>query len=102
QDAGPGQLGSALQDEVCQGDARLKTNVPPLLSDGSRNDVTVLLVFDEGSTSLGGGGRVVLLEVGPNACTGCTEPGAYDHYGLLNAIEDWFGLPHLGQPAPGL
>ena len=102
QNVPPCQLSTSLASRVCQGDTWLRANVPPLLSDGGRNDVTVLLVFDEGSSGNGGGGRIVLLEIGPNTCTHCTEQGAYTHYGLLRAIERWFGLPELGQSAPSL
>lgn len=102
QKAPPCQLGSTGQNTVCQGDAWLRSNVPPLLSDGGLNDVTVLLVFDEGSGSAGGGGQVAVVEIGPNACMGCTEPATLNHYGLVNAIEQWFGLPQLHPGVPTL
>lgn len=98
----PCSLGSATQNMVCQGDTWLATWVPQLLSNGGRNDTTVLVTFDEGTTSQGGAGRVVLLEAGPSVCAGCTEPTPSNHYGLSNAIEQWFGLPPLYPTAPSI
>lgn len=96
----PCSLGSAVQDEVCQGDQWLQANLPSLLSDGGRNDVTVVLTFDEGQTNQGGGGKVMLLEDGPNTCTGCTDATPYSEHSLSDALDDWFGLPHLSIAPP--
>ena len=98
----PCSLGSAKQNMVCQGDQWLATWVPSLLSNGGRNDTTVLVTFDEGSTGLGGAGRVVLVESGPAVCAGCAETTPSNHYGLSNAIEQWFGLPALYPTPPGI
>jgi acid phosphatase len=95
-------LGSAVQNQICQGDRWLKNNLPPLLSNNGADDVTALIVFDEGSTSRGGGGRVVLLEVGVGACGGCTDGTPSNHYGLEASIAQWFGLPRLSPPALSL
>ena len=65
------------------------------------NDVTVVFTFDEGSTGLGGGGRILTLVTGPNVVPG-QDATMYGHLGMLNAIEDWFGLSELHPPAPGL
>lgn len=101
----PCLLGSTVQDTVCQGDNWLAEWIPVLLSDGGLNDTTVLITFDEGTTSQGGAGRVVLLEVGPGTCSGCTDASPSNHYGLSNALEQWFGLaplyPRVPQIAPG-
>src|SRR5262245_47692063 len=61
--APPCQLATSSDDEICQGDRWLQTNssVQGLLA---RGDVTVVIVFDEGTTGQGGGGHVVLLELG--------------------------------------
>lgn len=102
QKAAPCALGVALQDEICQGDQWLQAQLPALLSDGGRNDVTVVLTFDEGGSAKGGGGNVMLLEVGPTTCAGCTEPTPYSAYSMADAIDDWFALPHLVITPPGL
>jgi hypothetical protein len=87
------QLGSRVQNQVCQGDTWLRANLPAILSDGGRDDVTALLVFDEGSSAEGGGGKVALVETGPTTCGGCTDATPWNHYGLANALAAWFGLP---------
>jgi hypothetical protein len=98
------QLGSALQNQVCQGDTWLKNNVPALQCDRDavttqcRNDVTVLILFDEGTSRLGGGGHVAAIETGPNVCQGCTFGDPTTHLGVLRAIAQWFALPELLPP----
>jgi hypothetical protein len=87
---------------VCQGDTWLQGNLPSILSDGGRNDVTALIAFDEGSSGAGGGGRVPLIEIGPSTCAGCSVSAPFDHHGLVNAVEDWFGVPRLGPDVPDL
>lgn len=87
-------LDSAVQNEVCQGDRWLAANLPPLLSDNGLNDVTVVIVFDEGSSKQLGGGHVAVIEEGPSIGGG-TLGTQMTHYLLLNAIEDWFELPRL-------
>jgi phosphatidylinositol-3-phosphatase len=91
----PCVLGSEVQDEICQGDRWLRKQIPPLLSDGGDNDVTVFVLFDEGETARGGGGHIAAVEVGPNVCKGCTSNETMNHHVLLETIEDWFHLPHL-------
>jgi hypothetical protein len=101
----PCVLGDATLDEVCQGDTWLSTNLPPLLNlntDGdTANDVTVVLVFDEGSTRQGGGGRTLTLVTGPNVTPG-SDATDFGNIGLLNAIETWFGVPPLTPAVPPL
>ncbi len=80
---------------VATGDAWLSRTVPPLLDAGA----TVIVTFDEGSTGEGGGGRIPLVEVGPGIPAGGTQTGAFDHYGLLAALEDRFDLARLGHAA---
>jgi hypothetical protein len=98
----PCQLGAAVSNMICQGDNWLKTWIPQIVSDGGRNDTTVLITFDEGTTGQGGAGRVVLLEIGPGTCAGCTETRPSNHYGLSTAISQWFGLPPLYPSSPAL
>ena len=52
----------------------------------------IVIVWDEGSTNVGGGGHVaaiVITSTGPRALK---DAGAYNHYGLLATIEAAFGL----------
>lgn len=89
--------------KVCQGDTWLSQNLPPLLALNDDadvlNDVTVILTFDEGSTKLGGGGKILTLVTGPNVTPG-QDDTMYGHLGLLNAMEDWFQLEQLHPTVP--
>lgn len=76
---------------VTTGDNWLAAHVPALL----QNNVTVVIVFDEGSTSDGGGGHVYAAVVGPNLSAGHTDSTSYSHYNLLAGLEDHFGVPRL-------
>jgi phosphatidylinositol-3-phosphatase len=78
---------------ISAGDRWLGRRVPRLL----RNGAIVVVTFDEGSTSVGGGGNVVLVEAGPGVAAGDAVGHAYDHYSLLAALEDRFGVRRLGK-----
>lgn len=78
------------------GDTWLRRNAPPLLS---LPKTVVFVVFDEGSTSLRGGGHTVALALGRTVRPGARFRRVTGHYGLLRTIEQAWGLPLLGQSA---
>jgi phosphatidylinositol-3-phosphatase len=78
------------------GDAWLRRNVRPLLS--LPNSV-VFVVFDEGSTSIRGGGHTVALALGTAVRPRSRFSRVTGHYGLLRTIEQAWGLPLLGGSA---
>jgi hypothetical protein len=93
----PCLLANTTLNKVCQGDRWLSQNLPPLLAlndDATMgNDVTVILTFDEGSTKLGGGGRILTLVSGPNV-----TPGQNDTmFGHLASSTRW----RIGSTCPG-
>lgn len=77
-------------------DAFLRRFVAPLLTVPR---TVVFVVFDEGSTDVGGGDRVAAIAAGTavRPRTAFTRPT--NHYGLLRTIEDALGVPHLGSSA---
>ena len=108
-------------DGVCAGgttgglvaaDAWLQANLPPLLDYLAANNGLLVINFDEGSTpgspaevlaapsdyscsacaSLGAGGRTGAVLVSPRLPQGATVATGYDHYSLLRAVEDSFGI----------
>jgi hypothetical protein len=81
---------------VATGDAWLKAHVVPLLSSSELRGGVVFVVFDEGTTDLGGGGRIEALALGPTVRRGSRFAGATNHHGLLRTIEDAWSLPRLG------
>ena len=81
---------------VATGDAWLAQFVPPLLS---VRRTAVFIVFDEGSSDLGGGGRVALIIAGTAVKPHSRYSETTSHYGLLRTIEDALALPALGASA---
>jgi hypothetical protein len=62
-------------------------------------NTVVFVVFDEGSTSTGGGGHTAALAVGTAVRPGARFTSVTSHYGLLRTIEQAWGLPLLGHSA---
>jgi hypothetical protein len=81
---------------ITAGDAWLADNVPSLLAAGA----ILIVTFDEGEESTGGGGHVLTVMAGPNVAAGATDPVLYSHFSLLAGLETYFGLfPLLGAAA---
>jgi len=80
---------------VATGDAWLKANIVPLLHSRALRGGVVFVVFDEGTSEIGGGGRIEALALGPTVRRGSTFKRATNHYGLLRTIEDAWKLPRL-------
>jgi len=76
---------------VAVGDRWLKSHVPPLWHRGA----SVIITFDEGSSSLGGGGHIMTAIAGPHVPHGRRNHHRFNHYGLLAGLERWFGVPRL-------
>ena len=81
---------------VATGDRWLRRNIVPLLGSPELAGSVVFVIFDEGLTGVGGGGRVAALAVGPAVRAHSRFGGATSHYGLLRTIEDAWRLPRLG------
>jgi acid phosphatase len=79
---------------VATGDAWLKRFATPLLK---VPNTVVFVIFDEGTTKEGGGGRVLALALGTAVRPGAVFARPTNHYGLLGTIEDAWGLPRLGR-----
>jgi acid phosphatase len=62
-------------------------------------NTVVFVIFDEGSTSTGGGGHTAALAVGTAVRPGARFTSVTSHYGLLRTIEQAWGLPLLGHSA---
>jgi hypothetical protein len=86
---------------VATGDAWLKTHVAPLLRSPELRGGVVFVVFDEGTSDTGGGGRIETLALGPTVRRGSRFAKATNHYGLLRTIEDAWSLPRLGYSRTG-
>lgn len=81
------------------GDGWLQAHVSAMLANGA----TVILTYDEGSTSAGingtsGGGNIYTVVAGPHI-SARTDAGQYNQYSILAAIEARFGLTKLNGAA---
>jgi phospholipase C len=86
---------------VATGDAWLKAHVVPVLRSPELRGGVVFVVFDEGTSDAGGGGRTDALALGPTVRRASTFAKATNHYGLLRTIEDAWRLPRLGHSRTG-
>ena len=84
---------------VSTGDTWLATFVKPLLRGSVLKRSAVFVVFDEGTSDVGGGGRIAALALGPLVRPHSKSTGATNHYGLLRTIESGLRLPLLGLSA---
>jgi phosphatidylinositol-3-phosphatase len=83
------------------GDAWLKARIVPLLRSPVLRGGVVFVVFDEGTSDTGGGGRIAALALGPAVQRGSRFTKATNHYGLLRTIEDAWKLPRLAHSRTG-
>lgn len=79
---------------VATGDLWLKGFLPRILGSAAyKSDGVILLTFDEGSSSIGGGGKVATIVISPKARTGFTSNHAHNHYSLVRTIEGLWSMP---------
>jgi hypothetical protein len=77
---------------VATGDAFLKKLVPRIQANMAKEPGVLFITWDEGSSSVGGGGRVATLVIGPGVRPGYRSAVRHDHYSLLRTIENAWGL----------
>ena len=82
---------------VATGDAFLKAFVPKITDSPAFANSVLFITFDEGTSDIGGGGRVATVVVSPLTAAGSTSGAAYNHYSILRTIEDAWGLGCIGQ-----
>jgi phosphatidylinositol-3-phosphatase len=76
---------------IATGNAWLHDHARKLL----RRGATVVVVFDEGTDSTGGGGHVYAAVAGAGIRRGVRDAHAYSHWSLLAGLERHFGLRFL-------
>jgi phosphatidylinositol-3-phosphatase len=81
---------------VSVGDAWLRSQVGRFLK---LPKTVVFVVFDEGSTSIRGGGHTAALALGTAVRSGSRFTRVTSHYGILRTVEQAWGLPLLGHSA---
>lgn len=88
----PNMCNSMHDCSVAKGDAWLHSFVPRILGSAALYGSVVFITWDEGSTSLGGGGKVATLVIGPGVKRGFRSAVSHTHYSLLQTIEASWGL----------
>jgi len=82
---------------VATGDAWLQKYVTAILASPAWDANSVIFItFDEGTSAVGGGGRIPLIVVSPRTRAGTVVSTPYNHYNLLATIEQAWGMPRLG------
>ena len=81
---------------VAVGDAWLRSQIGKFVN---LPNTVVFVVFDEGSTSIRGGGHTAALAIGRAVRPGSRFARVTGHYGILRTIEQAWGLPLLGRSA---
>jgi len=81
---------------VSVGDAWLRGQVGNFLK---LPRTVVFVVFDEGGTSIRGGGHTAALALGTAVRSGSSFTRVTNHYGILRTVEQAWGLPLLGHSA---
>lgn len=84
---------------IATGDAWLQRTVPAILRAPDFATSVLFIVWDEGTTSVGGGGQVPLVMVSPLVAPGVQDATPTNHYSLLRTIEDAWALTRLGASA---
>lgn len=83
---------------VTVGDSFLKGLVPKILNSPAwQKDGVLFITWDEGTTNLGGGGRVPLLVISNRVTQGFQSRAVYNHYSLVRTIQDAWGLGCLNE-----
>jgi hypothetical protein len=84
---------------VAAGDAWLAHWLPQVLGSRAFRGGVVFVVFDEGQTRAGGGGRVAGYAVGPAVRAGAKTGLPVTHYRVLATVEAAWRLPRLAESA---
>ena len=77
---------------IATGDRFLKSLLSPILASAAFSRTLVFITFDEGSSDIGGGGRVATVVIGPHVASGYRSTVRHDHYSLLRTVENLWGL----------
>ena len=93
----PNMCNSMHDCTTARGDAFLKTFIPKLLKSPAMQGSALFLTWDEGTSNLGGGGRVATVVIGPTVKRGYRSATSHTHYSLLRTIETAWGLGCLNR-----
>jgi len=84
---------------IATGDAWLQDVAPGILSSPAFANSVLMVVFDEGTSDVNGGGQIPLIIASPWTPRGFVSTAAVNHYNVLRTIEDAWSLAPLGAAA---
>ena len=93
----PNMVNDMHDGTVAQGDAFLRAFVPRITGSAAFANSLLVITWDEGSSNVGGGGRVATIVVSPRVPAGFRSATSHTHYSLVRTIEDAWGLGCLAQ-----
>lgn len=93
----PNMTNDMHDGSTAQGDAFLRSFVPRITSSPAFANSLLVITWDEGSTSLGGGGHVATLVISPHVRPGFRSATSHTHYSILRTIEDAWRLGCLNR-----
>ena len=82
---------------IAQGDVFLRAFVPRITGSPAFATSLLVITWDEGTSTLGGGGHVATIVVSPEVKTGFRSSISHSHYSLLRTIEDAWALGCLNR-----
>jgi acid phosphatase len=88
----PNMANDMHDGSIAQGDAFLRAFVPRITGRTSFANSLLVITWDEGSSSLGGGGRVATLVISPREKGRFISAIPHNHYSLLRTIQDSWRL----------
>ena len=94
----PNMINDMHDGTTAQGDAFLQAFVPLVTSSSDLAHTLLIVSFDEGTTSINGGGHIYTAASAPWLAHINATP-TYNHYSVLRTIEDAYGLPFIGNAA---
>ncbi len=95
----PNVINDMHSSSVAAGDAFLKAFVPEIVNSSAFAGSVLFITWDEGASSVNGGGHIATVVVSPGMTPGSKFSGAASHYSILRTIEKAWGLPPLGAAA---
>lgn len=94
----PNMCNSMHDCSIKVGDTWLKGFLPTILDSPTfQADGLIIITWDEGSTSIGGGGKVATIFISPKGKIVFSSPTAHTHYSLLHTIQGLWDLPCLAK-----
>lgn len=95
----PNLINDMHSSSVAVGDTFLAAFVPRIVDAPAFANSVLFITWDEGISSVGGGGHIATVVVSPGMTPGSRSATRYTHYSLLRTIEQAWGMPLLGRAA---